>query len=50
MDELGLYISTGDCLLSQYHALLTGGRFSLGLGCGIDVMFDAFRLSRIKTA
>ena len=29
---------------------LTGGRFSLGLGRGIDVMFDAFGLPRIKTA
>lgn len=29
---------------------LTGGRFSLGLGRGIDVMFDAFGMPRIKTA
>lgn len=29
---------------------LTDGRFSLGLGRGIDVMFDAFGLPRIKTA
>lgn len=29
---------------------LTGGRFSLGLGRGIDLMFDAFGLPRIKTA
>jgi probable F420-dependent oxidoreductase len=29
---------------------LTGGRFSLGLGRGIDMMFDAFGLPRIKTA
>jgi probable F420-dependent oxidoreductase len=29
---------------------LTGGRFSLGLGRGIDVMFDALGLPRIKTA
>lgn len=29
---------------------LTGGRFSLGLGRGIDVVFDAFGLPRIKTA
>ena len=29
---------------------LTGGRFSLGLGRGIDVFFDALGLPRIKTA
>jgi probable F420-dependent oxidoreductase len=29
---------------------LTDGRFSLGLGRGIDVLFDAFGLPRIKTA
>lgn len=29
---------------------LTGGRFSLGLGRGIDVVFDAFGLPRIRTA
>ncbi|MBO6701713.1 MAG: TIGR03857 family LLM class F420-dependent oxidoreductase [Pseudomonadales bacterium] len=29
---------------------LTDGRFSLGLGRGIDMMFDAFGLPRIKTA
>lgn len=29
---------------------LTGGRFSLGLGRGIALMFDAFGLPRIKTA
>jgi len=29
---------------------LTGGRFSLGLGRGIGVIFDAFGLPRIKTA
>lgn len=29
---------------------LTGGRFALGLGRGIDKMFDAFGLPRIKTA
>lgn len=29
---------------------LTGGRFSLGLGRGIDMVFDAFGLPRIKTA
>lgn len=29
---------------------LTGGRFSLGLGRGINMMFDAFGLPRIKTA
>ncbi|MDJ0864557.1 MAG: TIGR03857 family LLM class F420-dependent oxidoreductase [Myxococcota bacterium] len=29
---------------------LTGGRFSLGLGRGIPVMFDAFGIPRIKTA
>ena len=29
---------------------LTGGRFSLGLGRGIDMMFDALGLPRIKTA
>lgn len=29
---------------------LTGGRFSLGLGRGIDRMFDAYGLPRIKTA
>ncbi len=29
---------------------LTGGRFSLGLGRGIDKLFDAFGLPRIKTA
>jgi 5,10-methylenetetrahydromethanopterin reductase len=29
---------------------LTGGRFSLGLGRGVPVMFDAFGLPRIKTA
>jgi probable F420-dependent oxidoreductase len=29
---------------------LTGGRFSLGLGRGMDVMFDALGLPRIKTA
>ena len=29
---------------------LTGGRFSLGLGRGIGVVFDAFGLPRIKTA
>ncbi|MDH3641999.1 MAG: TIGR03857 family LLM class F420-dependent oxidoreductase [Gammaproteobacteria bacterium] len=29
---------------------LTGGRFSLGLGRGIDMMFDAFGLPRITTA
>lgn len=29
---------------------LTGGRFSLGLGRGIDMMFDAYGLPRIKTA
>jgi probable F420-dependent oxidoreductase len=34
---------------STMHAL-TGGRFSLGLGRGIDVMFDALGLPRIKTA
>ncbi|MCB1694399.1 MAG: TIGR03857 family LLM class F420-dependent oxidoreductase, partial [Pseudomonadales bacterium] len=28
---------------------LTGGRFSLGLGRGIDVVFDAFGLPRITT-
>ncbi len=28
---------------------LTGGRFSLGLGRGIDAVFDAFGLPRIKT-
>lgn len=29
---------------------LTGGRFSLGLGRGIDRMFDAYGIPRIKTA
>src|SRR5262249_53881614 len=29
---------------------LTGGRFTLGLGRGIDAMFDAFRLPHITTA
>lgn len=29
---------------------LTGGRFALGLGRGIDMMFDAFGMPRIKTA
>ncbi len=29
---------------------LTSGRFSLGLGRGIDVVFDAFGLPRIKTS
>ena len=29
---------------------LTGGRFSLGLGRGVDVLFDALGLPRIKTA
>lgn len=29
---------------------LTGGRFSLGLGRGVDMMWDAFGLPRIKTA
>ncbi len=29
---------------------LTGGRFALGLGRGIDMMFDAFALPRITTA
>ncbi len=29
---------------------LTGGRFSLGLGRGVDKAFDAYGLSRIKTA
>ena len=29
---------------------LTGGRFSLGLGRGINLMFDAYGLPRIKTA
>jgi probable F420-dependent oxidoreductase len=29
---------------------MTGGRFSLGLGRGIDMMFDAFGLPRITTA
>lgn len=29
---------------------LTGGRFSLGLGRGVDVLFDAIGLPRIKTA
>lgn len=29
---------------------LTGGRFSLGLGRGIDALFDAIGLPRIKTA
>lgn len=29
---------------------LTGGRFSLGLGRGIDMMFDAFGIPRITTA
>jgi probable F420-dependent oxidoreductase len=29
---------------------LTGGRFSLGLGRGVDVMFDALGLPRIRTA
>jgi probable F420-dependent oxidoreductase len=29
---------------------LTGGRFALGLGRGIDAMFDAFGLPRITTA
>lgn len=29
---------------------LTGGRFSLGLGRGIDMMFDAYGIPRIKTA
>jgi len=29
---------------------LTGGRFSLGLGRGIGLLFDAFGLPRIKTA
>ncbi len=29
---------------------LTGGRFSLGLGRGIDMMFDAYGMPRIKTA
>lgn len=29
---------------------LTGGRFSLGLGRGIDLMFDAYGMPRIKTA
>ena len=29
---------------------LTGGRFTLGLGRGIDAMFDAFGLPRITTA
>ena len=29
---------------------MTGGRFSLGLGRGVAVMFDAFGLPRIKTA
>jgi hypothetical protein len=29
---------------------LTGGRFSLGLGRGIDRMFDAYGLPRLKTA
>ncbi|MGH2685261.1 MAG: TIGR03857 family LLM class F420-dependent oxidoreductase [Actinomycetota bacterium] len=29
---------------------LTGGRFTLGLGRGIDLLFDAFGLTRITTA
>lgn len=29
---------------------MTGGRFSLGLGRGIDKVFDAYGLNRIKTA
>ena len=29
---------------------LTGGRFSLGLGRGVDLMFDAIGLPRVKTA
>ena len=29
---------------------LTGGRFSLGLGRGIDALFDVMGLPRIKTA
>jgi probable F420-dependent oxidoreductase len=29
---------------------LTGGRFSLGLGRGVDVLFDAIGLPRVKTA
>ena len=29
---------------------LTGGRFALGLGRGIDLMFKAFGLPKIKTA
>lgn len=29
---------------------LTGGRFSLGLGRGIDILFDALGIPRIKTA
>jgi probable F420-dependent oxidoreductase len=41
-------------LVTAAHAttmhFLTGGRFALGLGRGIDMMFDAFGLPRIKTA
>ncbi len=41
-------------LVTAAHAttmhFLTGGRFALGLGRGIDVMFDAFGLKKIKTA
>jgi probable F420-dependent oxidoreductase len=41
-------------LVTASHAttmhFLTGGRFSLGLGRGIDMMFDAYGLPRIKTA
>jgi probable F420-dependent oxidoreductase len=41
-------------LVTAAHAttmhFLTGGRFTLGLGRGIDKMFDAYGLPRIKTA
>ena len=41
-------------LVTAAHAttmhFLTGGRFALGLGRGIDMIFDAFGLPRIKTA
>ncbi len=38
------------CAYATTMHFLTGGRFSLGLGRGIDPMFDAFGLPRIKTA
>ena len=41
-------------LVTAAHATtmhrLTGGRFALGLGRGIEVMFSAYGLSRITTA